>query len=399
MSIRSDFLIVGGGIVGCCTAYSLMRRNPNASIVLVEKEPRLAAHQTGRNSGVIHSGIYYKPGSLKARFCREGKALLEQFCTEHGIAFDICGKVIVAVQDSEKTALQRIFERGTANGVACRQISRAELRELEPHVEGVAGLAVPETGIVNYASVTEAIAKLITISGHQIRRDEELLNVQNDGADLVVETSRGSFRTALLINCAGVYADRVARLCGLQPSVQIIPFRGEYFELIPAMQGLCKNLIYPVPDPNFPFLGVHFTRMIGGGVECGPNAVFALGREAYSKFGITPEDLLESLQFSGFRRFAARHWRTGMGEIWRSLSKAAFVRALQRLLPEIEAHHLVPAEPGIRAQALTKEGNLVDDFAIERTARAIHVLNAPSPAATAGLRIGEEIAEQVTKMN
>ncbi len=388
---RGDVAVVGGGIVGLATAWQLVRARPGLRLVVLEKEPRLAAHQTGRNSGVIHSGIYYKPGSMKARTCRQGKLLLERFCGEHGVAFEICGKVIVATGDHELPALRAIEERGRASGVALEWIGPERLAELEPHARGVAALHVPEAGIVDYAAVCQRLAGLLAEQGSRVILGARVLALHDSGREVVVRSSAGEHECGLVINCAGLHSDRVARLSGDRPPARIVPFRGEYFELVPAARHLCRNLIYPVPDPAFPFLGVHFTRMVAGGVECGPNAVLAFAREGYDKTTINVRDLAESLTYSGFLRLAARHWRTGLGEMGRSLSKSAFVRALQRLVPEISAEHLQPAPAGVRAQALLPDGSMVDDFLIREHGRVINVCNAPSPAATASLAIGEAL--------
>ena len=387
-----DVAIIGGGIVGLATAYRLAQEHPRLRLVILEKEARVAHHQTGHNSGVLHSGIYYKPGSLKARNCRAGKLAMQRFCEEHGVPFDLCGKVIVATTQAERPRLQRICERGRANGVDCRLISAERCRELEPHARAVEAIHVPEAGIVDYRRVCETLAQLVTAAGHEVRTATRVLGIDSQGDRQLIHTSRQPVSARLLINCAGLQCDRVTKLAGVRPAARIIPFRGEYFELKPSAHHLCRSLIYPVPDPAFPFLGVHFTRMIGGGVECGPNAVLALGRECYGKFQCQPRDLLGSLSYPGFLRMAARHWKTGAGEMWRSYSKHAFVAALQRLMPEITADDLTPCPSGIRAQAVTSDGGLVDDFLIDQAPGMIHVNNAPSPAATASLAIGQTIA-------
>ncbi len=392
---ETDVLVIGGGIVGLATAYQALRRKPGTRLVLVEKEDLLAEHQTGHNSGVLHSGIYYKPGSLKAKNCRAGKALMEAFCAEEGIDYEICGKVIVALDEGEMGAMRTIFDRGIANGVRCRLIGREELLELEPHVAGIAGIHVPEAGIVNYRQVCERLAERIQEMGGRIVTGAKVRFVTPDGNRVAVETAKEEYRCGAVVNCAGLYSDRVARLGGQVPEVQIVPFRGEYYELKADAHHLVRNLIYPVPDPSFPFLGVHFTRMIGGGVECGPNAVFAFAREGYTKWKIHPGELVEALCYPGFLRMAAKYWRTGAGEMWRSFSKRAFVRALSRLIPEICGGHLVAAQAGVRAQAVAPDGRMVDDFLILEKGRVINVCNAPSPAATASLNIGRVIAERL----
>ncbi len=391
----SDLVVVGGGIVGLATAYQFTKRCPGKRVVVLEKEDRVAVHQTGHNSGVLHSGIYYKPGSLKAINCRAGKKAMEAFCAEEGIAHEICGKVIVAVSDADLPALNRIYERGQANGINCTLIDKARLAELEPHASGVAAIHVPEAGIVNYRQVCERLAEKVRLAGGAVVFGAKVTSVHRKPDGVTVVSSGGEFIASQLVNCAGLHSDRVARLTGQNPGAQIVPFRGEYFELKPSAYRLCRNLIYPTPDPQFPFLGVHFTRMIDGSVECGPNAVLAFGREAYTFFRLNPRDLLETLTYRGFVRMGAKHWKMGLGEMWRSLSKAAFVRALQRLVPEITADDLEPAPAGIRAQAVAPDGGLVDDFLIQEADRVVNVCNAPSPAATASLRIGETIVDRV----
>lgn len=388
-------VIIGGGIVGLATAWQLSRREPRAKITILEKEDGVARHQTGRNSGVLHTGIYYKPGSLKAVNCRAGKLAMQQFCEEYNIPYEICGKVIVAKDESEIGALQRIFERGQANGVACEMMSAGRLREIEPHARGVQAIHVPEAGIVQYVTVCEKLAALVREAGHLLQFGARVESVRAAGGAHVVTTSAGDFESDIIINCAGLHCDRVARMSGVPAQAQIIPFRGEYYEVSEAKRHLCKNLIYPVPDPKFPFLGVHFTRMVGNHVECGPNAVLAFAREGYRKHDINIRDLLETLGYGGFRRMAAKHWRMGMHEMWRSFSKKAFTRALQQLVPEIQEQDLSPAPAGIRAQAVAPDGALVDDFSIQEERGMIHVLNAPSPAATSSLNIGITIAEKV----
>jgi (S)-2-hydroxyglutarate dehydrogenase len=394
---HSDTLIVGGGIVGLATAYRLLERYPDKKVIVLDKEAEVAHHQTGHNSGVLHSGIYYKPGSLKAINCREGKKAMEAFCAAENIDYEICGKVIVALDDSELPALNRIFERGQANGVNCQIIDRDRLGELEPHAAGIKAIHVPEAGIVNYRQVCQRMAKRIEERGSKVVLNARVTGIQNRGNQVIVESTAGEFEAPVMVNCAGLQCDRVTKLGGQKPDAKIIPFRGEYFELKPAVHHLCRNLIYPVPDPNFPFLGVHFTRMIEGGVECGPNAVLAFAREGYKKTDINVADLFESLTYSGFIRMAAKYWRMGAGEMWRSLSKAAFVRALQRLLPEIKAEHLVTAPAGVRAQAVSPDGSMVDDFLIQKHDRIINVGNAPSPAATASLNIGKTIVDYLAE--
>jgi len=390
---RRRIVIVGGGIVGLATAWRLSDRD-DLDLVLLEKEKAVAEHQTGRNSGVLHSGIYYKPGSLKAKNCRAGKAEMEAFCESEGIAYERCGKVIVAVDESELPALHRIHERGLANGVDCERIGVERLGEIEPHVSGIAAIHVPESGIVDYRGVCDRLAEILIERGHEVRLGTEVGRVRGVAGRRVVETNRGDVDADLVVNCGGLHSDRIARASGEASGPRIVPFRGEYYVLRSEATHLCRHLIYPVPDPNFPFLGVHFTRMIEGGVECGPNAVLAFAREGYTFGTLDLRDLMETLSYGGFQRLALRHWRSGLGEMWRSLSKAAFVRSLQRLVPEIRAEHIEPAPAGVRAQAVNRDGSMVDDFQITESGGVVHVLNAPSPAATASLNIGRHVAER-----
>jgi L-2-hydroxyglutarate oxidase len=390
--------VIGGGIVGTATAMALLREHgPRISLVVLEAEPRLAAHQTGHNSGVIHSGLYYKPGSLKARLCIEGRRALYQFCEERGVRYERCGKVVVATHAGELPALEELERRGQANGLlGVRRLTQEELREHEPHVSGVLALLVPETGIVDYAEVNEAYAASIREAGGEVWTEAALIGVRREGSGaggLVLETTRGAVGCRSVVNCAGLHSDRVAELCGVPPGVRIVPFRGEYYELAPARSHLVRNLIYPVPDPRFPFLGVHFTRMIGGGVEAGPNAVLALARHGYRRTSFCLRDACSTGSYIGFWRMARRYWKTGCGEVYRSLSKRAFVGALRRLIPELNLSDLRPGGSGVRAQALDPDGSLVDDFRIVRSEGMVHVLNAPSPAATASISIGRYIAK------
>jgi L-2-hydroxyglutarate oxidase len=389
-----DVAVVGGGIVGVATAMSLLRDfRPPSSLVVLEAEDGLATHQTGNNSGVIHSGLYYKPGSLKAKLCVEGRNALYRFCQERGVRHEQCGKVVVATREAELPALQTLEERGIANGLAgIKRLTPQELKEHEPHTTGIAALFVPETGIVSYAEVTEAYAALVRESGGEVRTGSAVRAVRRDGSRTVLETTRGPVRASVVVNCAGLQSDRVARLCGVVPDVRIVPFRGEYYELVPARRHLVRNLIYPVPDPRFPFLGVHFTRMIGGGVEAGPNAVLALARHGYRRSSLSLRDVCSAGSYVGFWRMTFKHWKTGFGELHRSLSKRAFLGALRRLMPELELEDLQPGGAGVRAQALDRSGFLVDDFRVIRGDRMVHVLNAPSPGATASISIGRYIA-------
>ena len=393
-----DFVVVGGGIVGLSTARTLLNRYPGAGVVVLEKEGGWARHQTGHNSGVIHSGVYYKPGSMKARFSKEGGERLVEFCREQGIPHEVCGKVIVATQQEEIPRLRNIYERGKKNGIEVEEIGPKELKEFEPHAAGIAALKVPSTGIVDFVGVAEAFARMVAEEGGELRTGAEVMGISENGDGVEIHASEESFRARALVNCAGLHSDRVAALGGVETGVKIVPFRGEYYDLAPESRHLVKSLIYPVPDPNFPFLGVHFTRTIEGGVETGPNAVLALAREGYKKTDLRVKDLAEVLSYPAFWRLAARHWRTGAGEVLRSLSKRAFVRGLQKLVPAVEEDDLVPTEAGVRAQALMKEGSLVDDFLIVEGKRSIHVLNAPSPAATACIPIGDAIVDRVSAL-
>ena len=391
----ADVTIIGGGIVGLATAYQLAQMHPGKRVLVLEKEPQLALHQTGRNSGVLHSGIYYKPGSLKAINCRAGKLAMQEFCEREEVPYEICGKVIVAVDESELPKMQEIYKRGQANGVSCEIIGPERLRELEPHSAGIGAIHVPEAGIVDYVKVCERMADHVRRGNGEVRTGVRVTGLRRSNGRVIVESTKGDVETGYLVNCTGLYSDRVTKLTGQTPQAKIVPFRGEYFELKKSAEHLCRNLIYPVPDPRFPFLGVHFTRMVVGGVECGPNAVLAFSREGYHKTDINLRDLAESLTYPGFIRMALKHWRMGSGEMWRSISKAAFVRALQRLMPEIRAEHLEPAPAGVRAQALGRDGNLIDDFVIQESDRIVNVCNAPSPAATASLNIGRTIVEKL----
>lgn len=391
-----DVAVAGGGIVGLATAWGITQRYPDKRVVVLEKESTVAAHQTGHNSGVLHSGIYYKPGSLRAINCREGKLAMQEFCERESIPFDLCGKVIVAVTEEEVPRLDRIFERGEANGIDCSMIDRDRLLEIEPHVAGLRAIHVPEAGIVNYKSVCERLAELVISAGGQVQTGARVTAIAPNSSAVVVSTAAaGDYEVKHVVNCTGLHSDRTARLAGQKPRQKIVPFRGEYFELHPDVHHLCRGLIYPVPDPGFPFLGVHFTRMIQGGVECGPNAVLAFAREGYRKTDVNLRDLAESLTYPGFLRLAAKHWKTGAGEMWRSVSKSAFVKALQRLIPEISGDKLSVCPAGVRAMALARDGSLIDDFLILESDRIVDVCNAPSPAATASLNIGNLIVDKL----
>ncbi len=389
---KVDVAVIGGGIVGVATAMAVLAR-ARVSLAVVEKEPRLAAHQTGNNSGVIHSGLYYRPGSLKARNCTSGREALLRFCSEHGIPADRCGKVVVATRAEQLPVLEELRRRGEANGlVGLRGLGPEEIREIEPHAAGVAGLFVPQTGIVDYVRVTEAYAEEVRRGGGVVMLGAPVRKVARDSGGMVLETGKGEVRCRYLVNCAGLHSDRVARLAGVEPGVLIVPFRGEYYRLAPGRDDLVRNLIYPVPDPEFPFLGVHFTRMIGGGVEAGPNAVLAFKREGYTRWSFSPRDTAVTFAYPGFWRMARSYWRMALGEYWRSFDKPAFVRALQALVPEIVPADLTPGGAGVRAQALDPSGRLLDDFRIVEGERQVHVLNAPSPAATASISIGATVA-------
>ena len=388
-----DIAIVGGGIVGLATANALLDVNPGSRIIVLEAESQLATHQTGHNSGVIHSGLYYKPGSLKAKFCSEGRDAMYRFCGEHGIPHDRCGKIVVATSEDELPRLEELHRRGTANGLqGIKWLTPEEMREHEPNVAGIRGLWVPETGIVDYKAVARVYGQMLRSRGCELRTATRVIGCVRNEGELTIQTVNDDVRCRALVNCGGLQSDRVARLCGLDPGVQIVPFRGEYYELKPDRQSLVRNLIYPVPDPRFPFLGVHFTRMIGGGVEAGPNAVLAFKREGYRKSDVSVKDMAELVGYGGFWKMSRRHWKMGMAEFWRSFNKHAFVTALQRLIPALKLDDVLPGGSGVRAQAVDVNGGLLDDFHVVRAARMIHVLNAPSPAATSSLRIGKEIA-------
>jgi (S)-2-hydroxyglutarate dehydrogenase len=392
------YVIIGGGIVGLATAMAVGKKYPKARILVLEKEQDLAQHQTGRNSGVIHSGIYYKPGSSKARFAREGNRSMVAFCREHGIKHEICGKVIVATKTSELPLLDSLFQRGLAHGLAVTRLAPEQVKEFEPHVRCVGGIKVPSTGIVNYRDVSAKYLELISSQGGTVQIGTRVNRFRQVNGSQVIETPQGEFEARFIINCAGLFSDRVARCSGLDPGAKIVPFRGEYYELVPEKRYLVKTLVYPVPNPDFPFLGVHFTRMIDGSIRAGPNAVLAFKREGYSKTDINCADLFETLTFPGFWKLAGRYYREGIREMVRSLSKRVFVKSLQQLIPEVAEDDLIPTHSGVRAQALMSDGKLVDDFLIVNGKNSIHVCNAPSPAATASLEIGRFIANQVPKV-
>ena len=396
MTSQNSIIVVGGGLVGLATAYNYLKQNPKNRVTLLEKEQRVGIHQSGRNSGVLHSGIYYKPGSYRARLCVEGKAAMQQFCDEQGIGYDICGKVIVATREDEFAGLQAIYEKGQANGVKCEVIGAERLRELEPHCAGLKAIHVPEAGIADYPAVSQALAKCIVEMGGELVLGATVTGIDERADGVTVQSTQGDFSAETLITCAGLFSDRVAALSTDKSDVKIVPFRGEYYKLKPEVEHLCKGLIYPVPDPAFPFLGVHFTKMMRGGVDCGPNAILAWKREGYRKTDVDFKDLFDAVSYRGFQKLAFKYWPKGANEIWRSFNKRAFVRALQRLIPAIQPEHLTPIPAGVRAMALTPQGKMSDDFAFVETPRAIHVVNAPSPAATASLSIGKTI---VGKLN
>jgi (S)-2-hydroxyglutarate dehydrogenase len=394
--MNADIVIVGGGIVGLATAYHLTEKYPDKKILVLEKEDEVAHHQTGNNSGVIHSGLYYKPGSLKAKNCIDGYHMMIQFCDEHHIPYDLCGKVVVATDKSELGRLRDLFDRGRENGLeGLEMLDQARLKEIEPHLAGIQGIRVPQTGIVNYKQVCQKLAEIITERGGEIHLNTLVQSMKETDNSVQITTSTVSVECQLIINCAGLYSDKVAKMHLGKLDTRIIPFRGEYFELTAEAEHLVKHLIYPVPDPAFPFLGVHFTRMIGGGIEAGPNAVFAFKKEGYHRTDFDFKEFFGSLLWPGFQKVMFKYWKTGLGEMYRSFSKKAFTKALQRLIPEVQEDHLVPASAGVRAQACDRTGGLLDDFKIVHEKRAIHVINAPSPAATSSLSIGKTISEMV----
>lgn len=393
-----DVIIIGGGIVGLATALKLTEKKPGIKLTLIEKEPRLCAHQTGNNSGVIHSGIYYKPGSLKAINCRKGYKMLIDFCDANEIEYELCGKVIVASNEDQLPALENLYKRGIENGLkGLQKITSDELHEIEPYVKGISGIKVPETGIIDYTSVSLKYGEIIQNNGGKINLGEKVSNINTSKGEIIVETNKSSYATKLVVNCAGLYSDKIARMTGQNINVKIIPFRGEYFKIKKEQHHLVKNLIYPVPDPSFPFLGVHFTRMIDGGIEAGPNAVLAFAREGYKKLQISIPELSETLLWPGFQKVAGKYWRTGFGEMYRSFSKTAFTKALQQLIPAIKRSDLEAGGAGIRAQACDRNGGLIDDFLIYENESAVNVCNAPSPAATSSLSIGDTVSDLIAK--
>jgi (S)-2-hydroxyglutarate dehydrogenase len=390
-----DYAIIGGGIVGLSTGMALGNRYPDAKILVLEKESRWAFHQTGNNSGVIHSGIYYKPGSFKAKFCRDGCQSMVEFCQQHEIPYEVCGKVIVATEERELPLLENLYQRGLQNGIKVARITAEEVKEYEPHVSCIAGVRVFSTGIADYKRVCQKYAELIEQQGGDLRLNTKVEKIVETRNGQILETNQGTFETRFVINCAGLHSDRVARLGKVDPQAKIVPFRGEYYELVPDKRYLVKGLIYPVPNPAFPFLGVHFTRMIDGSVHAGPNAVLSLKREGYKKTDFDLRDFAEVMAYPAFWKLAAKHADEGIKEIIRSFSKAAFVRSLQRLIPEVKSEDLIPTHAGVRAQALMNDGKLVDDFLIIKGQNSVHVCNAPSPAATSSIEIGKAVVEQI----
>ncbi len=394
-----DVIVIGGGIVGLATALRIKEQNPNLKLLIIEKEDVVAKHQTGHNSGVIHSGLYYKPGSLKATNCIKGYDMLLDFCEKEDIKYDLCGKVVVATRPEQISILDGLFERGKQNGLdGFKMLNAEQIKEYEPHVVGLKGFFVPQTGIIDYTDVCKKYLANTQKLGGEIAFGEKVTSISSNNGISVIQTSKQTYETKLVVNCAGLYSDKVGQMTDERANnLRITPFRGEYFEIKPEKQYLVKNLIYPVPDPNFPFLGVHFTRMIHGGVEAGPNAVLAFRREGYKKLDIHLGELFETLTWPGFRKVAAKYWQTGLGEMYRSFSKTAFTKALQELIPEIQSDDLITGAAGVRAQACDREGGLVDDFAIFENQQAINVCNAPSPAATSSLSIGQTVSELVLK--
>ncbi|WP_414048592.1 L-2-hydroxyglutarate oxidase [Macrococcus animalis] len=386
-----DCIVIGGGIIGLSTAYHLKKENPKLDILVLEKENKVATHQTGHNSGVIHSGIYYKPGSYKARFAKAGADSMIQFCIDNDISFNQCGKLIVATDDSQLGRLRQLYDRGIENGLDVSYLNYKETLAIEPHVNAVASVKVNSTGIVDYKEVSEKLLELFQSMNGQCDLMEEVTAIQESAEKVIIKTNKNNYETKFYINCAGLYSDKIAKLAGIDTDIQIVPFRGEYYELKEEKHDLVKTLIYPVPDPKFPFLGVHFTNMIGGGVDCGPNAVLGFSKESYGKFDFKKDEFLELIKFKGIYKLGLKYMKMGVGEYYRSFNKKAFVRNAQKLVPQVREEDFVPMEAGVRAQAMNSKGELIDDFYFETSRRSIHVLNAPSPAATASLEIGKEI--------
>ncbi|MDR3708795.1 MAG: L-2-hydroxyglutarate oxidase [Capsulimonadaceae bacterium] len=395
-SNKRDMLLIGGGIVGTATARAYLARHPNTRLTIIEKEPDLAKHQTGHNSGVVHAGIYYKPGSLKARLCVAGAQRMREFALERGIPFKEVGKLIVAVDDAGLASLDSLWQRAQANGVpGAELVGPEQIKEHEPHAAGRAGIWSPKTAIIDYTAVTQAYADDIRNAGGEIVTGAKVVDIESDSSGFFVTTTQGEYEGKTLVNCAGLYSDRIALMMGVEPYVRIVPFRGEYYTLKPECTSLVNGLIYPVPDPQFPFLGVHFTRSVHGSVEAGPNAVLALAREGYGKFDISIEETSQTLRWRGFQMIAARYWRTGLSEMYRSANKAAFAGSLRKLVPELRTSHLAPGGSGVRAQAIDSRGKMVDDFHVLVLRRSIHVLNVPSPAATASLSVADSLVQQI----
>ncbi|HEX2787090.1 MAG TPA: L-2-hydroxyglutarate oxidase [Ignavibacteria bacterium] len=396
MREKYDVILIGAGIIGLATAYNLIKKNPGVKLCIIEKEDVIAKHQTGNNSGVIHSGIYYKPGSLKEQNCIRGYKMLLEFCNEHNIKYDICGKLIVATNEHELKALQILYDKGIQNGLqGLRIISREEAKEIEPYVNCVKAIHVPQTGIIDYSNVTEKIFDILYKHGVNIKLKEKLKDVDEDSNCVTVITDKDDYECKIFVSCAGLQSDRIAKLTNNKLDVRIIPFRGEYFNIKEHKRYLVNHLIYPVPDPQFPFLGVHFTRMIDGNVEAGPNAVLAMKREGYGKLDMNIKDMKDTFTWSGFYHITWKHWQTGIYEFYRSLMKYEFVNSLQKLIPDITGKDLVPGGSGVRAQAVDKHGNLIDDFLFAEDKRIINVLNAPSPAATSSLSVGDTISDKI----
>ena len=399
-SLSFDIVVIGGGCVGLATAYKINTRYPHLKIAVLEKENRVSAHQTGRNSGVIHSGIYYKPGSYKARNCVDGRRELVAFAKEYGIQHDICGKVIVATQEDELAHMNKVYQNGIANGVEdIRLITTQEIKDIEPYCEGIAGIWVGCTGIIDYAGFTKKLAELLEqkFEGSKLFLNTEAKDFIKEGSKTIIKTNRQNFEAKYIVACAGLQSDRIAQKEGTGTDTAIVGFRGDYYDLSETGRGKVKNLIYPVPNPQFPFLGVHFTRMVDGSVECGPNAVFVFKREGYSKTAFNLTDTAAALSYSGTWKFFAKHWRFGLDEYRGAFSKSYFLKRLQKLIPSLTSSDIIPGRAGVRAMALSREGNMIDDFKIEASDNAIHVLNAPSPAATAALAIGNAVQEIATK--
>jgi len=393
-----DIVIIGAGLVGLATAYQTKLKNPNSKILILEKENNVALHQSGHNSGVIHSGIYYKPGSLKAKNCIEGYNSVINFAKEYGITYDLCGKIIVATSQEELPLLDNIYKRGIDNGLNnLKYLSREEFREIEPHCEGVRAIKVPQTGIIDYPGIAKKIKELFEELGGEIKFNNEVKDIINKDSEIIIKTNNAEFKTRKLVSCAGLYSDKITKMTNEKNDVIIIPFRGEYYKIKDEKKHLVKHLIYPVPDPNFPFLGVHFTRMVDGNIEAGPNAVLAFRKEGYQFFDFSFSETMQTLTWPGFRKIVAKYGKTGMGEVHRSLSKSAFTKALQKLMPEIQENDLVAGGSGVRAQACDRNGALIDDFDIVKNGNIIHVRNAPSPAATSCLSIGNKISELIEK--